>query len=70
MSLAQQMKEAIERAVPEARATVEFLGGGHYEIDVLASSFEGKSRVQRQRMVYEAIAPWMGGDGAPVHAID
>ena len=29
-----------------------------------------KSPVQRQQMVYGAIAPFMSGDTAPVHAID
>ncbi len=31
-------------------------GGGHYRVIVVSPLFEGKSRVQRHRMVYDALA--------------
>jgi BolA protein len=31
-------------------------GGGHYHVKVVSPLFEGKSRVERHRMVYEALA--------------
>jgi BolA protein len=31
-------------------------GGGHYRVTVVSPLFEGKSRVARHRMVYDALA--------------
>jgi acid stress-induced BolA-like protein IbaG/YrbA/Fe-S cluster assembly iron-binding protein IscA len=64
-----RMRAAIEAAIPGARAEVRG-SGTHFEIRVIASAFEGKNTLARQRMVYAAIADLMKGDGAPVHAID
>ncbi len=41
-------------------------GETHYRIDVVSSAFAGKSRVQRHRLVYEALAAEIA-DG--VHAL-
>jgi BolA protein len=42
-------------------------GESHFEVVVVASAFEGRNRVQRQRMVYEALAEEMAGK---VHALE
>jgi acid stress-induced BolA-like protein IbaG/YrbA len=63
------LRTAVEEKVPGARAEVNG-GGGHYTLVVTSASFEGKSTLERQRMVYTAIAHLMKGDMAPVHAID
>lgn len=34
-------------------------GGGHYRVTVVSPLFEGKSRVMRHRMVYDALAAEM-----------
>ena len=34
-------------------------GGGHYRVTVISPLFEGKNRVQRHRMVYNALAAEM-----------
>ncbi len=34
-------------------------GGGHYHVTVISPLFEGKNRVQRHRMVYNALAAEM-----------
>ena len=34
-------------------------GGGHYRVKVVSPLFEGKSQVQRHRMVYDALAAEM-----------
>ena len=41
-------------------------GGGHFTVTVVAEGFDGKSLIQRHRMVYEAI-----GDGmkSEIHAL-
>ncbi|MEM6994367.1 MAG: BolA family protein [Myxococcota bacterium] len=63
------IKEAVATAIDGSQVHVEG-GGGHYRIEVVSGEFEGKNRVQKQRMVLSAIAHLMKGDGAPVHAVD
>jgi stress-induced morphogen len=64
------LKEAIERAIPDAIVEVTAGGAGHFDLRIEAATFAGKSRVAQQRLVYSAIAHLMSGDTAPVHAID
>ncbi len=67
------LSEAIEAAIVDALgdATAEVHGtGGHFTLRVVCDAFEGKSLLQKQRMVMRAVAPFMAGDDAPVHAID
>jgi acid stress-induced BolA-like protein IbaG/YrbA len=65
--------EAVRRAVldkiPGALVAVQG-GGGHFTIDVASPVFEGKSRLESQRLVLSAIKHLMAGEGAPVHAVD
>ena len=69
-AVAHRLRQAIEAAV--AGAEVEVVGGspGHFTVRVVSTAFTGKTPVQRQQMVYAAIAPLMSGDAPPVHAID
>lgn len=41
-------------------------GGGHFELTIVSPRFAGKSRVERHRMVYAALAPLMQRD---IHAL-
>lgn len=41
-------------------------GGGHFRVRVVSSRFEGRSRIQKQRLVYEALADMMADD---IHAL-
>jgi acid stress-induced BolA-like protein IbaG/YrbA len=68
--LAGEMRSAIEAAIPGATVEVLANGAGHFSVRVVAAAFAGKGRVAQQQMVYGALAPFMRGDGAPVHAID
>jgi len=68
--LAEEMRRAIVTALPDARVEVWPASPGHYEIRVVSGAFAGQNRVRQQQLVYAAIAPWMQGDAAPVHAID
>ncbi len=68
--VAQQLAQAIERALPDASVEVQIGSPGHFELAVTARSLAGLSRVKQQQTVYAAIAPLMAGDSAPVHAID
>jgi len=69
MSIEDQARKAIEDAIPGADVTVTG-GGGHFEIRVVSTAFEGKRILARQRMVYAAITPLMAGTDAPMHAVD
>lgn len=64
------IRRALEQAIPDAQEIAVGGGGGHYTISVTAKVFEGKNRVQKQRLVLGAIAHLMKGEGAPVHAVD
>lgn len=68
--VAGRLREAILRALPDARVEVRPGSPGHFELEVVSPQFEGLSRVKQQQKVYAAIAPLMGGDAPPVHAID
>jgi stress-induced morphogen len=65
----QAIQHAVEAAISDSRAEV---GGarGHFTIDVVSPAFEGKSRLEQQRMVLRAIKHLMDGPDAPVHAVD
>ncbi len=66
----QQMRAAIEAALPDASVEVVKNSPGHFQIKVVSPAFAGKSRVRQQQMVLSAIADLMKGEAAPVHAID
>jgi len=68
--VAARMRRAIEDALPGARVEVAPRGAGHFEIEVESAAFEGLPRVRQQQRVYAAIAPFLSGDEAPVHAVD
>ncbi len=68
-SITQHVREVIEQAIPGAHAEVNG-GGGHFTIEVTAAAFVGKSVLEKQRLVYSAIADLMKGDDAPIHAVD
>ena len=68
-SVPDAIRESIEEALEGATVSVSG-SGGHYTIEVTSKAFEGKNRVQSQRMVLSAIAHLMKGDMAPVHAVD
>ncbi len=61
--------DAVSGAIPDSTVVVNG-GGGHYTIEVTAQAFEGKSMLQKQRMVLSSIKDLMAGDRAPVHAVD
>ena len=68
--IAESLRSAIVGAIPDAMVEVTIGSPGHYSLDVTSAAFEGKRLVDKQRLVYSAIASLMAGDPAPVHAID
>lgn len=65
---ASEIEALILQAFPGAEVTITDLAGDgdHYAARVVSSAFEGKSRVQRHKMVYEALGGRMGGE---LHAL-
>ena len=41
-------------------------GESHFSVTIVSKDFEGKSRIQRQRMVYKALSAEMNGS---IHAL-
>ena len=68
-SITAHIRSVIEQAIPGASAAVSG-GGGHFTIEVTAAAFQGKSTLEKQRLVYSAITDLMKGDDAPIHAVD
>ena len=68
-SFEEQVKTTIESAIPGAQAQV-YSHGNHFDITVISAEFAGKGLLEKQRMVYSAIAPFMSGPHAPIHAVD
>jgi stress-induced morphogen len=68
MPSAADIKQRIEAAIPGASAEVEdYTGGGdHFSATVTAAAFEGLSRIQQHRLVYEVFGHEVGG---AIHAL-
>ena len=58
----------IEAAIPGAQVELRDLTGteDHWEATIVSAAFEGKSLMQRHRMVFDALAEEMKG---PIHAL-
>ena len=65
---ASEIERLIKEGIPGATVTLEDMrgDGDHYSALVVAAAFEGKSRVEQHRMVYEALEGRMGGE---LHAL-
>jgi len=68
MPSAEDIRKRIETAIPGATAEVDdYTGGGdHFRATVTAAAFEGRSRVEQHRLVYEIFGAEIGG---PIHAL-
>ncbi len=68
MPSAEDLKSRIEAAIPNAAAQVTDLtgGGDHFRAEVTSSAFEGMSRIEQHRLVYDVFGDEVGG---PIHAL-
>ena len=68
MPTALELKERIEKAIPGAKAEVEDLtgGGDHFRAEVESDRFQGLSRIEQHRLVYDVFGTEIGG---PIHAL-
>jgi stress-induced morphogen len=60
---AHEIEQLIKAGIPDAKVSIRDLAGDgdHYAAEVVAESFQGKTRVQQHQMVYEALHGNMGG---------
>jgi stress-induced morphogen len=68
MPTAEDIRQRIEATIPGAHADVEdYTGSGdHFRATVTASAFDGLSRIQQHRLVYEVFGAEIGG---AIHAL-
>jgi stress-induced morphogen len=65
---AAEIERLIKESLPDAKVTIEDLkgDGDHYAAFVVSAAFAGKSRVQQNQLVYQALKGRMGGE---LHAL-
>jgi BolA protein len=65
-ALAAAHVEVVDESALHAGHAGARTGGGHFRALVVSDRFEGKSRLERQRLVYAALTDEMG---AQIHAL-
>lgn len=60
------IRQLIEGHLPGAEARVKGDDGVHFSAQIVAPQFDGKSTLERHRMVYAALGERMGTD---IHAL-
>jgi stress-induced morphogen len=68
MASAEDIKQRIEASIPGAHAEVEdYTGGGdHFRATVTAEAFQGRSRIEQHRLVYDVFGAEIGD---AIHAL-
>jgi stress-induced morphogen len=68
MPNAKELKERIQEALPGAQVEVEDLtgGGDHFRADVVSERFDGLSRIEQHKLVYDIFGDEIGG---AIHAL-
>jgi stress-induced morphogen len=68
MPTTDEIKRRIEAALPQSSAEVEdWTGGGdHFRATVVSPAFDGLSRIQQHRLVYDVFGADIGG---AIHAL-
>lgn len=68
MPSANDLRERLEAALPGSEVAVEDLtgGGDHFRAEVVSDQFDGLSRIQQHKLVYDVFGSEVGG---PIHAL-
>ena len=68
MPSAEELKARIEQAIPGSTAAVEDLtgGGDHFRAEIVSDRFDGLSRIEQHKLVYDVFGDEIGG---PIHAL-
>ena len=64
----EEIYELIQKSIPDAKITIEDLRGdqNHYSATVISKSFEGKSKINQHKIVYDSLQGKMGNE---LHAL-
>lgn len=65
-----EIRAALASDIADAQSIDVSGDGRHFNIKVVAPSFEGMSTLERHRRVLNALKDLMAGNDAAVHAID
>ena len=62
------IEKMIKDSIPDAKVIIEDLrgDGDHYSATVISKFFEGKTRIEQHKMVYESLKGKMGNE---LHAL-
>ena len=65
----ENIEELIKQSITDAKVNIEDLrgDGDHYSATVISRFFEGKSKVDQHKMVYESLKGKMGNE---LHALE
>ena len=68
MPSSDELKRRIETAIPNSIVNVEDLtgGGDHFRAEVVSDRFDGLTRIQQHKLVYDVFGAEVGG---PIHAL-
>jgi stress-induced morphogen len=63
-----ELRERIEQALPGAKVSVQDTtgGGDHFRAEVVSDRFEGLSRIQQHKLIYDVFGEEVGG---AIHAL-
>ena len=67
MPTADEIRRRIETGIPGAQAEVQTSDDVHFSARIVAAAFDGLSRVQQHRLVYDLFED--GELGGPIHAL-
>ena len=64
----EEIRSLLEKAMPDADITIKDLAGdnNHYSATVTSSQFNGKSKIEQHKMVYNSLKGKMGNE---LHAL-
>jgi len=64
----EELENYIKDSLPDSTITIEDLkeDGNHYSATVVSKSFEGKSKIEQHKMVYDSLQGKMGNE---LHAL-
>ena len=62
------IEELIKSSIPDAKVIIEDLrgDGDHYSATVISKTFDGKSKIEQHKMVYDSLEGKMGKE---LHAL-
>jgi len=68
MPSSDELRQRIEVAFPGSLVTVEDTtgGGDHFRAEIVSDRFDGLSRIQQHKLVYDVFGPEVGG---AIHAL-